>query len=268
MKNTIYYFTGTGNSLKIARDIAEELGETELIPIARASEQELAPESDIVGIIFPVYAWGPPAAVMRFLDKVKLGKEAYVFSVCTCGGSASGTLLKVRKKLEARDIVLSSGFIIKMPSNYIVWGGAESEEKQAAKFAAAKDRVPEICSVIKEKKVQEIEKGGLAGRIITGLIYRLLMRSIAKQDKKFVVGDECNGCGICAKVCPVGNIELSDSKPVWLHKCEQCLACIQFCPQEAIQVGTKTTGRQRYHHPEIKVKDLMNNAEVGTRNAE
>jgi MinD superfamily P-loop ATPase len=58
-------------------------------------------------------------------------------------------------------------------------------------------------------------------------------------------------------VCQVENIEMKDGKPTWLHHCEQCLACLQWCPQEAIQVGRKTEGRKRYHHPEITASDLM-----------
>jgi MinD superfamily P-loop ATPase len=75
-----------------------------------------------------------------------------------------------------------------------------------------------------------------------------------------VVGESCNGCELCRKVCQVDNIRIEDGRPVWQHHCEQCLACIQWCPQEAIQVGTKTIGRTRYHHPEIKATDLMEGA--------
>lgn len=257
MSATIYYFTGTGNSLKIARDLAESLGDTELIPLAKATEEQLSSDRDTVGIVFPVYAWGPPSVVARFMDKVKIGPDRYVFAVCTCGGSASGTLMKVKKQLGARGIALSSGFVILMPTNYIVWSGSLPEEKQQKMFAKARARVGEICAVVKEKKVQEVEMGGLIGRVITGLVYRFAMGAFPKGDKKFTLLETCNSCGICEKVCPVDNLEMKDGKPSWLHSCEQCLACLQWCPQEAIQVRKKTVGRKRYHHPEIKVNDLM-----------
>jgi flavodoxin len=35
MPITIYYFTGTENSLAIARQLAAELGDTDLVPIPR-----------------------------------------------------------------------------------------------------------------------------------------------------------------------------------------------------------------------------------------
>ncbi|MGA1869886.1 MAG: EFR1 family ferrodoxin [bacterium] len=255
---TIYYFTGTGNSLKIARELARALGETELFSIGRAAHEQCSSTSDAVGIVFPVYAWGPPEIVIRFLDKIKIDSDKYVFAVCTCGGSASGTLVKVKKQLRTRGIALSSGFVIRMPTNYIIWGGALPEEKQQKLFADAEMRIGQISATIKEKKVQEVEMGGLLGRLIlTGFIHRLSKGAFAKQDNKFVVGKECNSCGICEKVCQVGNIQMEDGRPRWLHHCEQCLACIHWCPQEAIQVGKKTIGRKRYHHPEVKVRDLM-----------
>lgn len=41
METTIYYFSGTGNSLKIAQDFANKLGNTELIPITKAIKENM-----------------------------------------------------------------------------------------------------------------------------------------------------------------------------------------------------------------------------------
>ncbi|HPT69609.1 MAG TPA: hypothetical protein PKW50_05625, partial [Syntrophomonas sp.] len=59
------------------------------------------------------------------------------------------------------------------------------------------------------------------------------------------------------EVCPSNNIVMEDNKLVWQNHCEQCLACIEWCPQEALQYGKKTPAYKRYHHPEIKVRDLL-----------
>jgi MinD superfamily P-loop ATPase len=82
------------------------------------------------------------------------------------------------------------------------------------------------------------------------------------MDKKFLADEKCNSCGICSQVCPAANIEMIKKKPAWLHRCEQCLACLQWCPQEAIQYGEKTAPYQRYHHPEIILKDMLEQAKV------
>ena len=56
MPNTFLLFTGTGNSLAVARQLAAELGETDLVPIPKAMNAEIpvrAP-SGAVGFVFPV----------------------------------------------------------------------------------------------------------------------------------------------------------------------------------------------------------------------
>lgn len=77
------------------------------------------------------------------------------------------------------------------------------------------------------------------------------------MDGKFCADEKCNSCGICEKICPSNNITLIEGKPDWHQKCEQCLACIQWCPQEAIQYGKKTIKYKRYHHPQVKLKDMV-----------
>jgi flavoprotein len=85
-------------------------------------------------------------------------------------------------------------------------------------------------------------------------------KQVPKMDKRFWADEKCNSCEICYKVCPDGNIEMKNEKPSWLHRCEQCLACIQWCPQEAIQYGKKTVKYQRYHHPEVTLKNMLEQA--------
>lgn len=60
---------------------------------------------------------------------------------------------------------------------------------------------------------------------------------IPVSDRAFTVSAAYNGCGICARVCPVDNIEMADGRPVWQNRCENCLACVNWCPREAIQGG-------------------------------
>ena len=68
MKTTIYYFTGTGNSLKAAKDLCEKLNSCELTPIAKFLEME-DPEStsEKIGFFFPLYYSGLPKIVLDFV---------------------------------------------------------------------------------------------------------------------------------------------------------------------------------------------------------
>ena len=52
MGTTIYYFSGTGNSLKIARELAEKIEDSILIPIAKVWDLEnLESTSKKIGFI-------------------------------------------------------------------------------------------------------------------------------------------------------------------------------------------------------------------------
>ena len=83
----IFYFSGTGNSAWVARQLAEGQNE-ELLSIAMEIDRNKAyklKEGEKVGFVFPVYAWGPPKIVLRFIHQLKLDKPGYLFFVCTCG---------------------------------------------------------------------------------------------------------------------------------------------------------------------------------------
>lgn len=257
MSRVIYQFSGTGNSLKVARDIAGGIGGAEVIALARAGTEELSPSVDTIGIVFPVYAWGPPAVVLRFIDRLAVPGNAYVFAVCTCAGSAGGALGIVERALAKKGVTLSSGFTVKMPTNYIVWGDPIPKEKQREVFAAASERIRGICGVVSARQEAPVEKGKPLARFFLNGIYRFSIGHFTGMDKKFFADDKCDGCGICVKVCQVGNVHLEEGRPRWHHNCEACLACLQFCPREAIQYGNKTAGRKRYHHPDIKASDLF-----------
>ena len=91
METTIYYFTGTGNSLAVARDLCERLGDCRAVPIASLREKPgpIRPAADRVGIVYPVYFFGVPSIVAEIAARLDLGGARYVFAVSTNGGSGA-----------------------------------------------------------------------------------------------------------------------------------------------------------------------------------
>jgi ferredoxin len=257
MKTAIYYCTGTGNSLWIARHLAQALGESRPVPIL--DNQQTDPTVDAAGLVFPVHVWGLPARIINFLPRLKSLQPRYVFAVAVHGGQVSNTLVQLKRLLNKNQLSLAAGFQIKMPSNYIPWGGPEPPDVQQQMFAAAKTKMSQIVSCIKDQDSGTIEKGPLWQRIIFTQVYKLSAPHLADQDRKFWVDEKCNHCGTCSRVCPAQNITIQNGKPTWNHKCEQCLACLQWCPQQAIQFGKKTPQYPRYHHPEVQLKDMLLN---------
>lgn len=261
MKTELYVYTGTGNSLWVAQQLALELQEAPIQFMPNGSH-DIELEADRVGIIFPVHIWGLPARVIRFVNRLKVKSKSYLFAIAVNAGQPAATLLQLQKLISARKLSLSSGYSIVLPSNYIPWGGPGPVETQQRLFKNAQDKVKVIANAVRMGERKKVDRGPLWQNILFSWFYKMSFRHVPKMDKKFWVDAKCNGCEVCLKVCPAKNIEMKNEKPSWLHRCEQCLACIQWCPQEAIQYGKKTATYQRYHHPEVTLKEMLEQAKT------
>lgn len=255
MSTIIYYFSGTGNCLKVAKDLKEHLEEATLVQI-RKNNMAIIKETfiDRVGVIFPVYFGGLPLMVKEFLEALEVQKNTYFFTVATFGAGAAVSIKQVEDILNKKDINLSAGFGINMPGNYQVMYPPIPQEKQKKMFKAEGDKIIEIAEMVKNR-----ETGIKVNTGITGIIYKLAYKSFKPKDKdkNYWATGKCNGCGICSKVCPANNIVMSENVPKWKHKCEMCLACMQWCPQEAIQYKKVTMKRGRYQNPDIKLNEML-----------
>lgn len=257
MKTSILYFTGTGNSLWLARKIGERLEGCTVLSMVGLNELNIFKESDVIGLVFPVYVWGVPAPVLEAVNKLSGCTSSYFFAVASNGGQVANTLVQLKKVMKHSGLKLHTGLQIRMPSNYIPWGGPEDVNEQRKMFSTAEKKIEALVDTIRGKTSGTIERGTIWQRLLSATVYPLLFPLVKKMDSKFYADDKCNACGICSKVCPSLNITYHNKRPVWNHKCEQCFACLQWCPKKAIQYGKKTVQYERYHHPEVKLADIV-----------
>ena len=257
METTIFFYTGTGNSLWTAKKLSALLKVTESVPITLSRNDRIVADAEKIGFVFPVHIWGLPPPVIDFLNRLQADPEKYYFAVAVNAGQVAATLIQLQKLLQKKNIKLSSGFSVCLPSNYIPWGGAEAPAKQQKKFSATLDKINRIASSVRAKEEKPPEKGPLWQNLLFSAIYRMTFDRVPQMDKPFFADAKCTSCGICEKICPAQNIKLVSGKPVWQHRCEQCFACIQWCPDEAIQYGKGTAKKKRYHHPEITLKEML-----------
>ncbi len=260
MSTEIYYFTGTGNSLAVARDIAGNTG-GKLIGIPSVVEkEEIQVSADILGIIFPAYCTRLPRIVERFVGKLTDIQSRYIFAVVTVGGISGHILDRLSEAISRQGGSLAAGFIVRMPANYIHNADALPLFLQNRMFRKWQRRAGEISEYVLKGRRGRLEK---FNPIMTFLFSRTIEKKLElgelspDADKNFRVDDTCNSCGICMRICPVGNIRMVDGTPKWQNHCEKCLACIQWCPEEAIQYGEATVKRKRYHHPGVKLADML-----------
>ncbi len=280
-KVEIYYFSGTGNSLAVARDITEKMN-GDLISIPSVLDKErITTDADIIGIVFPVYYLGTvniPLAVQQFVGKLDEISTKYIFAVCTYGGGAGSTLKMLDEMIRKRGGRIFSGFGVQMPQNAFK---KPLENKKKLYNNWKEKKLPFIYEHVKAKDGYFHTDGLFIGLIVTiiekmmkpDFLSSFFLKSMKKtarlredsnctfheivpfMDRSYSTDENCTGCSTCSKICSVCNIEMVDDKPVWQHHCENCLACIKWCPQGAIHgYGELPEG---YHHPDVKISDML-----------
>ncbi|MCZ3366739.1 MULTISPECIES: EFR1 family ferrodoxin [Methanobacterium] len=260
MKTKIFYFTGTGNSLSVARDISNELGGAELVSIPAVVDGHIETDDSDIGIVFPVYMWGIPNMVVDFVQKLKISSDQYVFAVTTCAGQPGETLVQLQKMLQKKGTDLHAGFAVRETANTIQEDNifikiAMLIERNSKITKSGKERLSEMVEVITNKKEHEPETSSVMLNKFGNFVYGMGMSRINTMGK-FWADEKCSMCLNCQRICPSNNIEVVNDKPHWTQNCEFCQACIQWCPKEAIHIKNEDPKR-RYHNPEIKVKDIM-----------
>lgn len=264
MTTTIYYFTGTGNSLAAAKKIAAGLEDCELVPIAslRNTLGDVTPQASRVGIIYPVQFWGLPEIVASFAGRLDLSHALYAFSVATQGSLGGSSALKqlngILTKRQNRG--LDAGFIVNMPVNSL-YVNPPTGEKLGSVLAKADKKLTGIAGTIGRCEHRKLPYNPVMQMIHSvGHAWSISHN----DDRSFTVNEKCISCGTCADICPVENIELTDGRPVWKHHCELCFGCIHLCPVKAIQRGSRTVKRPRYRNPAVSIGEFK--AQTGKGN--
>ncbi|MBV7275848.1 EFR1 family ferrodoxin [Clostridium sp. PL3] len=256
MNTTIYYFSATGNSLMVAKDLSEQLTDSKIVQISKKNMSiSKDTKSDKIGFVFPVYNFGIPVMVKNFIENLQLSKHTYIFTIATCGGMIGAALDQMKKILNKKGIKLAASFSVFMPGSDQLMFQTVSEEEQNKLFKNEKEQVYTIASAIKNGQYVEYKTNAIMSPVYN-LLYTATFRPKA-MGKNFWTDEKCIGCGLCSKVCPASNIVMYEGKPKWDNQCESCLACMQWCPQKSIQYKKATVKKGRYHHPDIKVNDLI-----------
>jgi ferredoxin len=264
MKNHIvFYFSGTGNSFYIAKNIANQIN-AKLMHINDIKSLKIV-EADVVCFVFPSYDFNAPTIVNKIIEEASVIRANYVVAVVTYGVVLSKALLKFKKTLKKRKIELNSGFGIKMPHNAI--GSIHySQAENQKRIEEANIKIEYIVEMIKTRKKDRIEKTTFFKQLtilkhlpqIIKLVGILIFKGVKALE--FTVTNDCIQCSICEQICPTKNITINQGKPEFLKDCTSCFACLQWCPKTAIQIGKYSfsdLGMKKYRHPFTKADDLI-----------
>lgn len=261
----VIYFSGTGNSRLVAGELhrrffpgdtgGDKLYELSGDRLLYPQRQLIAVEdSQVVIWVFPVYSWGVPPVVLRFIDKIRFkGAEgARHFMVCTCGDDIGRADDQWRKHLGRRSWIPRGAFSVAMPNTYVCMKGFDVDPSgvEAGKLAAMPGRIDRIEAAIRRGFSESDVVRGSWAWWKTNLVYGLF-RAFKMSPLPFRADPEvCTSCGLCARSCPMLNIKMEKGNPKWGPACAMCLRCYHQCPVNAISYGRATLGKGQYRAPQ------------------
>ena len=284
----IFYFSGTGNTKWAASKLAAATREDliSIAPYMRADDSShnlaepfILKENERLGFVFPVHGWRVPKLVREFISKMKIQREPsdasaenkakaddclknspFTYCVCTAGDSIGLTIENLNEvisqnpSLQALGITeVSSSYSLIMPESYIglPFMDVDPKEREIRKKENAAQQLAVVCEEIFDRKegISRLVKGPIPWfftKVVGGFFENVLI-----TDKRFhVEKDRCVKCGLCANVCPVGDIKGGHGEyPVWLHHkdCLTCFTCYHHCPHHAIEFGNQTQKKGQYY---------------------
>ena len=276
-KVEIYYFSGTGNSLYVARELQERIPETKLIPIVSLlNEDVIETKGETIGFVFPIYVSSTPDPVRRFLKKIDLKPTQYVFAITTNSGYPGKVNIYLEKLLKKRGKSIDSYFTLKMmgnspkglmPSFMIVqdWASRITKETISALDYEVQNKLDNIHKVIINKEKNMGKDNPNPPNFFMEYVGRLLQLPVEWASEytnpkiNFYADSTCTGCNLCEKVCLSKKIKMDNGKPLWQKgiKCYYCYACFNFCPEQSILVKNYIHKDGRYCHPNVTAKDIV-----------
>ncbi len=268
MKIAVFYFSGTGNTKKVALKYKEYFdgcgNECTLFELPLKEPANLS-GYDLIGFGYPIHSFNAPQIMLKFAKSLpKKGRKeqkqrAFIFK--TSGEPVKMSRvssLKLIKILKKRGLEVTNEYQYVMPYNMIF---RHTDHTAFTMWETAKKLIPIDCADILngvERHEKKMFMGGFLawflrcehwGAHVIGVGYR------ATKD--------CIGCGMCAKNCPAGNIKMKNGKPKFGGKCYICARCSFHCPKDCIKIGMLNGWRV---HGEYSFKDGDPNEKNGHEN--
>ncbi|MCD4785848.1 MAG: EFR1 family ferrodoxin, partial [Candidatus Eremiobacteraeota bacterium] len=232
-KIAIFYFSGTGNTEFVCKCYKKYFEEkslpTEMFPIETIQELPDLTQYEYIGIGFPIYAFSYSPNMDAFFEKIPSAQKGQkCFIIATCNGGYFNAVGQASEKMKEKGYEIRRSRAFVMPSNFTVlpFNSKPSKSSIEEKANKSEERAKQTIEEILEGKTKVDTQFWVIGAVLSVIISFFFRKfGTVNMSKKYFVGENCISCGLCAKTCPMENIEMVNGKPAFGRNCIVCCRC-------------------------------------------
>jgi len=252
------YFSSTGNTKHCVERFIERLGGD--IPAVSIEDEdcgELLKHHDDVILAYPVYFSDLPQIVREFIFENSAnfrGKNVFIIATMEIfSGDGAGCAARILKRAGAR---ITGGAHVKMPAfilDVAIFSYSAQKNERLIKEANAKlERIAEAFAAGNPPQEGLGVLCYIAGLLGQRLWMKIWDKTPFAKRKPSLDAARCNGCGECARSCPMQNIKITHGKARFGERCTLCYRCVNKCRQKAITILGKAVNLEKSVAVEFK----------------
>lgn len=232
------YFSGTGNTKFCVDKFLKEYGcSKSSFSIEDSEALERIKNDDEIVMGYPVQYSNIPKILRDYIVNNRyVWKGKNIFIIATMGlfsGDGAGISARLLKNYGA---VIVGGLHLKMPDSICDERALKrSFEHNKRIVVKATEKICKCVGNIKNGKPPQEGLGAV--NHLAGLFGQRLYfwgKTQKYTDRLKINSLKCIGCGLCERLCPMGNIAVKNGIAVSGDKCTMCYRCISKCPEQVI----------------------------------